>query len=270
MLKRFLLTYLPLLLLCTASNVAAKTAKIAIIIDDIGNSQYHRNFTKLPTSVSFSILPFTPYSKELAKYANQQNREVLLHIPMQAHQHNHLLGKGALTLAMNKGQHQQMLNKAIAAVPYAIGVNNHMGSKLTEQIPSMQWTMQLLAQQGYFFVDSRTSVNSVAESSAMIAGLPSLRRHVFLDNIRTPEAMEKQFQQALKHSKKEPYTIIIAHPYPETFEFLAKRLTELGKAHQLVSISALIPEQQRLALQRKKAQFQQARLLQLDAKPTQL
>lgn len=253
----FLFAYL---LSCNVTT-AASIGKIAIIIDDIGNNKHDQSFMELPQTVTFSILPFTPFAKKIAYSAYQQNREVLSHIPMQAHSHNHLLGRGALLQKMTKQEHQKTLKGSLAAVPYAIGVNNHMGSQLTESAVSMQWTMEVLYEQGFFFVDSRTSANSIAESSAKIAGLPALRRGVFLDNNRTQQAMEKQFNKALKQSQHSPYVIIIAHPYPETLFYLSQRLATPHEHFKLVALSELIPEKSRLVLQRKKSEFQQKNLV---------
>jgi polysaccharide deacetylase 2 family uncharacterized protein YibQ len=232
----------------TSNTLAIKQGKIAIIIDDMGYNRHNLAFTDLPAPITFAILPFTPYSQKIANAAHQQNREVILHIPMQAQANNHLLGKGALTEDMSKQQHQQTLKNALADVKYAIGVNNHMGSKLTEELGPMKWTMELLYKKGLFFVDSVTTAKSVAESSAIEAGLPDLKRSIFLDNVRTPQAMEKQFKQAIQHSQNAPYTIMIGHPYPETLSYLSKRLAEPGDDYQLVKLSQLIPVEQRTML----------------------
>ena len=246
------------LLSCSVNTVVATPiGKIAIIIDDMGYNRHNQSFSKLPNPITFAILPFTPYSQKIANSAHQQNREVILHIPMQAQSHNHLLGKGALMEQMTKQYFQHVLSHGLADIPYAIGVNNHMGSKLTEEIIPMQWTMELLSKRGLFFVDSLTTAHSVAQSSAVSAGLPSLRRHIFLDNIRTSAAMDKQFQQAIEHSLKAPYAILIGHPYPETLQYLSQRLGAPNKDFQLVKLSQLIPEKQRVMLENKKVQYQQ-------------
>ncbi len=242
------------------NTVAAATiGKIAIIIDDMGYNRHNQSFSKLPNPVTFAILPFTPYSKKIANAAHQQHREVILHIPMQAQSHNHLLGKGALMEQMTKQHFQHVLSQGLADIPYAIGVNNHMGSKLTEENIPMQWTMELLSKRGLFFVDSLTTSHSVAESNAVAAGLPALKRHIFLDNVRTPAAMDKQFQQAIEHSQKAPYTILIGHPYSETLQYLSQRLGAPNKDFQLIKLSQLIPEKQRVILEDKKVQYQRTK-----------
>ncbi|WP_413691735.1 divergent polysaccharide deacetylase family protein [Pseudoalteromonas sp. KJ10-2] len=258
------------LMTCSTNSFANNIGKIAIIIDDIGYNRHNQAFLKLPSAITFAILPFTPYSTKIAKLAHQQNREVLLHIPMQAHSHNHLLGKGALMEQMTKHGFQHTLIDALNDIPYAIGVNNHMGSKLTEEATPMQWTMELLSQQGLFFVDSLTSAKSVAAKTAIAAGLPALRRHIFLDNERTAEAMDKQFDQAVKHSLTTPYTILIGHPYPETLSYLSQRLGAPNRDFQLVKLSQLIPEKQRMMLDQKKVQYDHQHLLYSEVSPLKI
>jgi len=225
-------------------NVFANTGKIAIIIDDIGYNRHNKDFLALPTPVTFAILPFTPFAQKMANAAHQQQRDIMLHIPMQAHSQNHLLGESALTENMTKTQLQTTLSTALAELPHAIAVNNHMGSLLTENKLAMQWVMEYLFKQGIFFVDSLSSSKSVAAEQAKLAGLPLVKRNIFLDNIRTPVAMEKQFQQAIQHSHHHPMTIIIGHPYPETLAYLSQRLQKPDNQFQLVTLTELIAEQQ--------------------------
>ena len=258
------------LIVCSTNTLANNIGKIAIIIDDIGYNRHNQDFLKLPKAITFAILPYTPYSTKIANLAHQQNREVLLHIPMQAHSHNHLLGKGALMEQMTKHGFQYTLSKALNNIPYAIGVNNHMGSKLTEEKIPMQWTMELLSQQKLFFVDSVTSAKSVAAKTAIAAGLPALRRHIFLDNVRTEKAIDKQFEQAIKHSLTAPYTILIGHPYPETLSYLSQRLGAPNKDFQLVKLSQLIPEKQHRMLDQKKVQYDHQHLLSPEVSPLKI
>ena len=229
-------------------SLAQTKGKIAIVIDDMGYNRHNLAFTDLPKPITFAILPFTPYSKKIANAAYQQNRDVMLHLPMQAQSHNNLLGKGALLEKMSKQEVLFTLKGALSDIPYAVGVNNHMGSKLTEEIIPMQWVMSTLFEKGLFFMDSVTTGKSVAESSAITAGLPGLSRNIFLDNIRTSKAMEKQFNEAIKHSQEAPYTIMIGHPYPETLDYLSKRLAKPSAEFQLVKLSQLIPIEQRTML----------------------
>ncbi|MCG6202171.1 divergent polysaccharide deacetylase family protein [Psychromonas antarctica] len=252
------LIVLLLALLQSQTSFAEKTGEIAIVLDDMG---YHLNdlqaFT-LPKEITFSILPYTPYAQRIAEQAHQQGREILVHIPMQAKKDNDKLGKGALMINMQEKTFKAALKKSLYSLPYAQGINNHMGSALTEQIKPMRWIMDVLGKQGLYFLDSRTTANTVAQSSAKTSGIPTLRRHFFLDNTRTEEAMDMQLQQAIKLSQHNKTVVIIAHPYPETIRFLQKKFAKPTAKVKLIALNQLIPETQRLALLQKRSALQQA------------
>lgn len=237
---------------------AEKKAVFSIIIDDMGYNVNDFQALLLPKEISFSILPFTPQGKLIAKRANQQGRELLLHMPMQAKMFNEKLGKGALMSAMQENEFKATLRQALDYLPNAQGINNHMGSALTEEVEPMRWTMEVLKTQGLYFLDSRTSVQTVAENIAKKVGIPALRRHIFLDNIKTDEAMQQQLQLAIRLTRSNSSVVIIAHPYPQTLRFLQQELNKPTTQFKLIALSRLIPKNQRLAMAQKKSQFQQA------------
>ena len=237
---------------------AQPAVKLAIVLDDIGNSQHDLQALQLPPAITFAILPYTPYAKEIAKLALQQERELLLHVPMQAKSKNDKLGKGALLLEMREHEFKAQLQRSLNYLPDATGINNHMGSTLTEHAKQMQWTMNVLDKQGLYFLDSRTTAKTIAESTANILGIPALRRHVFLDNIKTHEAMNKQLQQAIKLGNQKVSVVIIAHPYPETISFLNKISNQKHAQFELVSLQELLPRGARLAMAKKRNEIQQA------------
>jgi len=240
------------------ASYANTPARLAIVIDDIGNNKQDLKALMLPTAVTLSILPYTPYAKKIAKLAAQQGREILLHVPMQAKNQNAKLGKGALMYDMPEQQFKEQLNNVINYLPDATGINNHMGSMLTEHVMQMQWIMETLDQHGLYFLDSRTTPLTIAENTANISGVPALRRHVFLDNIKTEEAMEQQFQEAIRLGKKHFFVVIIAHPYPETIRFLAAKAKQQNRAVQLVKLPTLLPQSARLAMAKKRDEISQA------------
>ncbi|WP_028864705.1 divergent polysaccharide deacetylase family protein [Psychromonas aquimarina] len=245
-------------LLQSPTGSAQQAGTITIVLDDMGNSLSDFQALSLPKEIAFSVLPYTPQAKLLAEKAHQQEREILLHVPMQAKADNQMLGKGALMLDMQEKEFKEILNRSLRSLPYAQGINNHMGSSLTEQLEPMSWVMEVLQAQGLYFLDSRTTAQTIAESTAKISGIPALRRHVFLDNVKTEQAMEKQLQNAVQLSRKNLSVVIIAHPYPETINFLQKKFKKPAHGLHLITLNQLIPETQRLAMQRKKSQFQQA------------
>ena len=240
---------------------AENSARLSIVLDDLGYSLNDFQALSLPKEITFSILPFTPQGRRIAEQAHLQGRNLLLHIPMQAKSNNSKLGKGALMADMQEKEFKAVLKRSLHYLPYAQGINNHMGSTLTEQIEPMRWTMEVLQAQGLYFLDSRTSTQTTAESTAKILGIPALRRHVFLDNIKTAQAMNKQLQRAIRLTQENNVVVIIAHPYPETLRFLQQKFNKPMTNIKLIALNELIPKAQRLAMAQKKSEFQQANTL---------
>jgi uncharacterized protein len=236
--------YISALLLSVNLAAADFKPSIAIIIDDIG---YHKSDFKLidlPYALTISVLPHTPYGQRSARYAFSKQKDVMLHMPMQANYNNASAEAGTLSEDMTKQQVQHSLQSALADIPYAIGINNHMGSLYTELEQHMAWTMEYLQQRHLFFVDSVTTANSTANKYAAQYGVTSLSRHVFLDNEPNEAAIAKQFDKLLRIAKTRQQAIAIAHPYPETYRFLKKHLPLLQQhGIQLVGISQLLPQE---------------------------
>lgn len=229
---------------------AATTAQLAIIIDDLGyNLRAGKRTLDLPGDITVAVLPFTPHGPELAEYAHRRGKEVMLHAPMSNH-HRYPLGPGGLVSGMSKQEFLQTLRANIANIPYVKGVNNHMGSRLTEEAEPMAWLMAELQQHRLYFVDSRTSAQTQALIQAQQIGLPSRRRDVFLDDTRDPAAIRAQLLRALEKARQQGSAIAIGHPYPETLaqlEHLPALLrhyqVQLVKASDLMESASVIPAQ---------------------------
>ena len=250
--------FLLLTLIQSSNGYAQKIGILSIVLDDMGYNRNDFQALSLPTEISLSILPFTPYGKQIATKAHQQGRQLLVHIPMEAKHGNSRLGQGALMSNMQEEEFKATLRRSLRFVPDANGINNHMGSALTEQLLPMRWTMEVLKEQGLYFLDSRTSSHTIAQKIALAMLIPALRRHVFLDNIKTQEAMNKEFQRALLLTKTNKAVVIIAHPYPETLRFLKNKFNTPIANIKLIALNQLIPEAQRLAMAQKKKMYQQA------------
>lgn len=243
-----MLRFASLLLLIISGTSAVHAAQVALIIDDIGYKPSDAKAFQLPTEVTFAILPHTPFSKRFAALAEQQQREVMLHMPMESLS-GKKLGPGGITSVMYPQDIQQQLAQALLTVPNAVGVNNHMGSKLTQLTLPMTATMQYLRSQGMYFIDSRTTRYSKAERIAREVGIATRHRHVFLDHVVKPEHIAFQFGRLLSIVQKQGQAIAIAHPYPETLKYLQRHLPELEQdGIRLVPVSDLIqPESTRFA-----------------------
>lgn len=201
---------------------------IAIIIDDIGDSyDAGKQVIELPGPVACAFLPHTPYARELALAAHAQNKEVMLHLPLEAVA-GKALGPGGLTLKDTEQRFRETVRANIAAIPYVRGVNNHMGSLLTRHPGAMEWLMdELLAAGNLFFIDSYTTVSSVALQLAYENGIPAARRDVFLDSDPAPGEVRYQFERLLALARRDGHAIAIGHPYPVTLELLGEQLPRL-------------------------------------------
>ncbi|WP_286263431.1 divergent polysaccharide deacetylase family protein [Thalassotalea atypica] len=217
----------------------AKPVQIAIVIDDIGYRISDKHALTLPEPVTLSFLPHTPFGQSLAEAAHRQNKEVLLHIPMES-TIGKKLGPGAITSDMNESKIRATLGASFEEIPFAVGINNHMGSHLTTLYDPMAWTMGYLKDHNLLFLDSVTSAQSKGQSVAREFGVPVMRRHVFLDNQLTVEYITGQFNQLLDKARLNQKAIGIAHPHPETIEILNTLLPTLAKHNiELVKLSSL-------------------------------
>ena len=136
---------------------------------------------------------------------------------------------------------EKRLNAAFKAVPYTSGINNHMGSRMTSQPQAMAWLMADLQRRHKLFVDSRTSAQTVAAAQAQKIGLASVSRDVFLDDVRTEQAITTQLDTAIKLAHKQGSAVMIGHPYPQTLAVLERELPRLkARGIELIDIKQMI------------------------------
>jgi hypothetical protein len=220
---------------------------IALIIDDLGNQRgTGSRAVDLPGPVACSFFPYGHYTAELARQAHARNKEVMLHLPMQAAgPYQEVREAGELTVDMTYRQYRDTFTRDLAAVPYVSGFNNHMGSLLTRHPGNMAWLMQAAREAGnLFFVDSRTTAATVARQIAAEFGIPNSRRNVFLDDDTSPDAIRYQFRRLLRIARREGSALAIGHPHPATLDVLTDELQHLDRSgYRLVRVSELIEQQ---------------------------
>ncbi|PSW19278.1 divergent polysaccharide deacetylase family protein [Photobacterium sanctipauli] len=239
---RWIAIWLTLLYLIPSISLA-KEARLAIVIDDLGYQAMPEALSALPPQISISILPDTPFDIATGHQAQREQRDVLLHMPMEP-SGAAPLELTTLTSAMDKAVLQQTLQGALQRVPNAVAMNNHMGSSLTQNPQAMDWVMEVLRQQGVFFLDSRTTANSVAMAQAKHHNIPVLRRHVFLDHLRTEDFVSQQLRLAARLAQRNGYAVAIGHPYPVTLQTLNQQLPKLAaQGITLVRLSELYHSQ---------------------------
>ena len=216
--------------------------RIAIIIDDLGqDKRMARKFLDLPGTLTFSVLPQLPHSRHVADAAWAKKWEVMVHLPMEPQEYPSVNpGPGALLMKMTPDVLIDQLRKDLAAIPGAVGVNNHMGSRLTAQSSQMNQVFSELKRQDLFFIDSLTTGNSVAGKAARLFQVPFGQRHVFLDHHPNRRFIEKQLALLLKKAQRRGIAIGIGHPYQITWQVLNETIPRLKEAVRLIPASQAV------------------------------
>ena len=200
--------------------------KIALIIDDIGYSpNLTRKFLRLGIPVTFSVLPRLSYSQELAVEVRYKGHEIMLHQPMEPYNSHFDPGPGALYVGYEGKQIARIIEENISAVPYVVGVNNHMGSKFTSSQREIEEALWVVKDNGLFFVDSLTSSHSKAYRTARSLHISTACRNIFLDNVPEESAILLKLYKLKYHALRFGSAIGIGHPFCETARAIDKFLT---------------------------------------------
>ncbi|WP_159715861.1 divergent polysaccharide deacetylase family protein [Geminicoccus flavidas] len=214
---------------------------IAIVIDDLGYSRkVVRRLIESGQALTLSFLPSGPEVVPSVRDAAHAGLDVLLHMPMEATGSANP-GPGAIRVSMSDAEVRAAVDKAVAAVPGAVGMNNHMGSRATAAPKTMQAVMAALADHDMFFLDSRTVGRSKAQAVALGTGVPAIGRDVFLDNEPTVAAVTRQLQLLERRARAHGYAVAIGHPHRETVDALMTWLPEAeARGVRLVPLSKLV------------------------------
>lgn len=225
----------------------APVARIAVLIDDLGaRLDDAERLLAIGVPLSYAVLPNLPETKEVAALVSARGAELLCHLPMEPEGVEDP-GPGALAEGMSAGEVARRTRAAIEAVPGAVGVNNHMGSRLTAEAATMRAVLGVVAERGLFFVDSRTTPDSVAEQIARELGLPTAARDVFLDAEAGAPSIEAELERLLDLARERGAAIAIAHPHRATLELLERELPRLkARGFELVPVSYLLERDETL------------------------
>ena len=225
---------------------------VAIIIDDIGhNKKTGQRAININAPLTLSVIPGTHHADILARNATASGKEVMIHLPMEPTMQLPL-GNLALTSDLSEAGINMIVEDAIKLVPFAKGINNHMGSALTQQPKAMSWLMRSVKRHNLFFIDSRTTHKSIASKIAVQHNIRSANRDIFLDNEKSTHAINKEFGRLLALAKRQNTAIGIAHPHPATLQYLEHTIPMLkSKGIKVISITEVIEirrSEQRLAI----------------------
>ena len=219
-----------------------KGAKIAIIIDDLGMDVKHsKQVIDLPAPVTLAFLPYAPRTRELAEAGKAKGHTLIVHVPMEAMDGDLNIGPGGLKAAMAPPEFQAAFGKMMGSFDGYVGINNHMGSRLTQDKEAMARLMNILATKNLFFVDSKTIQSSVAAQEAAKAGVKYAERDIFLDHVETRAFVDKALAQAERTAARKGYAIAIGHPKSFTIEGLKAWIPTLAaKGIELVPVTELL------------------------------
>ncbi len=216
--------------------------KVAIIIDDIGyERRVAEKFLSLDAVLTFSVFPNSPFQQRIIRKARAKGFEIMLHLPMEPDEYPEVdPGPDALLTSMSPDELIDQLNKNLDAVPLIKGVNNHMGSKMTTESTRMYQIFSVLKKRGLFFVDSRTTPESICKPSARLLQIPFAQRDVFLDHVQEPAFIRRQIKELIRIAEIHGTAIGIAHPHLITYEIFREELPELQKKVRLVPASSIV------------------------------
>lgn len=239
--------------LADAQAVSAQPrARVAIVIDDLGRdvAAIEKLTAMLSRAgnvqLSWAVLPYESRTAEVVEALRRHGAEVLLHLPMDP-EGTADPGPGALTTAMSKGELAAATAAALAAVPGAVGVNNHMGSKLSSDRAAMTAILGEVRREGRYFLDSRTTAESVGFEVARELGIAAANRDLFLDDVAERGAVAAQFAKLLARARERGAAIAIGHPHPTTLAVLEEEIPRaVAAGFEFVPVSYLLERSEEL------------------------
>ena len=204
---------------------------IGIVIDDFGyrNDEISDGFLELDARLTYAIIPGHRYSTSFGEKAVESGYEVIVHMPMENTGKTYGEEEFVLMTAMDNETIQRRLNNAIEEIPTAIGMNNHQGSKASADQNIMSNVAKVMKERGLFFLDSRTTIETIGETTMEVFGVPTARRNIFLDNEDDEEKIEKQLMKLVKRSEEVGSAIGIGHVKPKTLNVLSDQIPKLKK-----------------------------------------
>lgn len=216
--KRFVLLLIPLTFLTfmfhsEKSYAQQMERKAAIIIDDFGGCTGGvEKFLDGNIKITAAVMPFTDHSTEHAKWAHKNGFEVMIHLPMQPIKGKRSwLGPRPITVDLSTEEVKARVYDAIKDVPYAKGINNHMGSLAVADEKIVRAIVEVAKEKNLFIVDSGTSPDSKFPKVTKEMGVPLLKRDVFLDDISSPSHVKRQMEKLVKVTELKGQGVAIGH-----------------------------------------------------------
>ena len=217
--------------------------RVAIVIDDLGQSLAHlEQLADLNIPLSIAVIPGLPASARTVSEASRRGIEMLLHQPMEPREEGGKNpGEGVLLTSMTAEELRAQVRSNLAAVPGAVGVNNHMGSRFTEDAAGLGALMAEIKEHGLFWLDSRTTPGTRGMEAAHAAGVPALERDIFIDAEVNADFIRRQVRRLIETARVHGTAVGIGHPHLETIAVLRELRGELlASGVTLVPVAALV------------------------------
>jgi hypothetical protein len=218
--------------------------RLSIVIDDVGNDvEALSRFLDVPAEITFAVLPRRRYSTDTAAMIAEAGKEAILHLPMEP-VGDEDPGAGAVLVSLSEREIDSIIEENLRTVPGVVGVNNHMGSRATADPVVMDAVLTSVGRRGLFFLDSRTSAETVGSETASRLGVPHIERTVFLDNDPNPEVIEAQIRRGMELAARHGHAVLIGHvTVPALADVLIELYPELvSKGFELLRLSDLVME----------------------------
>ena len=229
--------------ICEKDKYSSYQPLISIIIDDIGYSiSRARDFLNLDIPITFSVLPRLTNSYNLAVEIHDKGHEIMLHQPMEPYNSHLDPGPGALYVGYESEKIACIVEKNISNIPFATGVNNHMGSRFTSCGMEISEALRVIRDRDLFFIDSLTSGRSIAYKTAKKLQMPTGCRNIFLDNHLEDKYILRQLHKLQTHAKIHGHAIGIGHPFPETARAIRRFISNYKHSSvSFVHVSDVLP-----------------------------
>ena len=230
-----------------AAQLPHDRPRVVVVIDDLGlNRPASRSVAALPGPLTLAYLPYASDLERQTAAARGAGHELLVHMPMEPERGSVDPGPMALTRDASPAELDRRIDWNLTRFDGFVGINNHMGSRLTAHRPQMTRVLRTLKARGLLYLDSRTSAKTVGASVAGDLAVPFAERDIFLDNERTPAAVRAQLRKLERKAHRDGSAIAIGHPYPETVAVLTQWLASLDdKGLVLAPLSAVVRERMR-------------------------
>ncbi|ANS73891.1 hypothetical protein AWM70_04315 [Paenibacillus yonginensis] len=222
--------------------------KLAIVIDDLGNDMDGtQEIMNMPIKLTVAVMPFMRTTERDARMAHERGFDVLVHLPMEPnHGKPEWLGPGAIMSSLSDSEVRTRVEQAIDNVPYAVGINNHMGSKITADPRIMSIVLDVCRERGLFFLDSRTNYKTVVGKLCKEKGMPDIGNQFFLDDQYNQQHISKQMGKVMNWMRDHDSCIIIGHvgvPGTKTAGVIRGSIKQMPQDVEYVTLSEFVRNQ---------------------------